>query len=91
MRSCIGACARAALRGGFHALLIQGGGGWLGPPSSCAPPMVPAEGGGNFVRLKSSCHESKTLAVSLNQTLEEEEEEGGGGVKAPSSYGVRPF
>ena len=44
------------------------GGGWLGPPSSCGPPMVPAEGGPKIVKLQSFwCRRrgSKILAVSL--------------------------
>ena len=44
------------------------GGGWLGPSSSQGPPMVPAEGRLNFLKLKSSWHrrrQGKILAVIL--------------------------
>ena len=46
----------------------EGGGAWLGPPSSQGSPMVPAEGGPNMLKLQSSWHRrrrSKILALSL--------------------------
>ena len=44
--------------GGWHKALVVGvkGGGGLGPPSSEGLPMVPAEGGPNVLKLKSSWH-----------------------------------
>ena len=73
-------------RGGWSE---RGGGGWLGPPSSLGPPIIPALGGPKNFNLKYSWHQSKIVAVSLKR------EEGGlwgsGGGGPPSSYGVRPF
>ena len=58
-------CIRRGVGGGSE-------GGWkgfaLGPPSSQGPPVVPAEGGPNILKLQSSWHRrrrSKMLAVSL--------------------------
>ena len=59
-------------------------GGGRGPPSSQGPSVVPAEGGPKVLRLKSSWHRSKNLAVSLKHR---KGRRGGGG----SSCGVRPF
>ena len=63
--------------------VCRGRGGWLGPPSSQGPPMVPAEAGPKFVKLKS-------LGLKAPpQTLEGEE--GGGGGGGWSRGGVRPL
>ena len=46
---------------------VSGGFGWDPPPSSEGPPLVPAEGGPTFFKLKSSWHRrrrGKILAVS---------------------------
>ena len=56
--------------------------------------MVPAEGGPNFFKLKSSWRRRKILAVSLKHWKGRMAGEGGlvaGGEYPPSSYGVRPF
>ena len=52
-----------------------GGGGWLGPPSSYGPPMVPTEGGPKILKLKSSW--PKQNFRCQRQTLEGEERGGG--------------
>ena len=71
---------------------LKGGGGvWLGPPSSLAPPVVPAEGRPKILKLKSSWHRSKILAVSLKHWKGRRRGGGSRGGYPPSSYGVRPF
>ena len=71
----------------------RGGGGWLRPPSSQGPPMVPAKGGPKNLKRKSSSHRrhrSKILAVSLKHWKGRR----GGGIRGSSnlpSYSVRPF
>ena len=64
------------------------GGGWLGHPSSLAPPMVPAEGGPKIFKLKSSWGRSKNFGC---QPLTVEGEEAGGSGGGGGYYGVRPF
>ena len=63
----------------------EGGGvGWLGAPSSQGPPMVPAEGGPEILKLKSSWHRGKILAVSLKHW------KGGLGVWGGGGYSPSP-
>ena len=66
--------------------VYEGGGGWLGTTSSPGSPMVPAEGGPNILKLKSSWHRrrpSKILAVSLQHWKGERGGGPGGGVPPP--------
>ena len=68
VRGCWQGCIREE-GGGGGGRLKGGRGGLAGdPPSSQGPPMAPAEGGPNILKLQSSWHRrrrSKTLAVSL--------------------------
>ena len=89
-------CSRTQVGGGGAGMHWKGGrgglrgrGGWLGRPSSQSPPMVPAEGGPENAKLKSSWRRSKILAVCLKLWKRRRGGSGGGGLS--SSCGVRPF
>ena len=67
-------------------------GGWRVGPFSQGPPVVPAEGGPNILKLKSSWHRrlrSKILAVSLKHW--KGRRGGGPGGVPSSSCGARPL
>ena len=72
--------------------MLEGGGegGWLGPPSSQGPPMVPAEGRPKIFKGQSSWHRrrrSKILAASLKHWKGRGEGGSRGGGAPPTVYG----